>query len=208
MSKHLGSVCKLCRREGEKLFLKGQRCDTQKCAFERRSYPPGQHGQKMPKEKDFGRQLRAKQKAKRIYGMLEKPFKNYYKYAEGQKGVTGDNLLMLLEQRLDNVVFRLGFATSRPQARQFVSHGHFLVNEKPVNIPSFRVRVGDVVKVRERSSNLKTIQDALERAEHRGTPDWLELDADKKEGVVRALPTVENIASIIQTPLIVELYSK
>jgi len=208
MSKYLGSVCKLCRREGEKLFLKGQRCDSQKCSFERRSYPPGQHGQKLPKLKDYGRQLRAKQKAKRIYSVLERPFKNYYAKAVRQKGVVRESLLVLLERRLDNAVYRLGFASSRRQARQLVTHNHFLVNGKRVNIPSYLVEIGDVIQTREKSRSVTVVQEALERSEHKGTPDWLELDTDKQEGVVRAFPDVEHAATNLQTQLIVELYSK
>ena len=208
MSKYLGSVCKLCRREGEKLFLKGQRCDSPKCSFERRSYPPGQHGQKLPKVKDYGRQLRTKQKSKRIYSILEKPFKNYYTKAAHQKGVVRENLLTLLERRLDNVVYRLGFANSRLQARQLVTHNHFLVNGKRVNVPSYLIQPGDVIQTREKSRNVAVIQEALERSQHRGTPDWLELDIDKQEGVVRMLPNVEQLATDLQTQLIVELYSK
>jgi len=208
MSRYLGPVCKLCRREGEKLFLKGQRCNSPKCSFERRGYPPGQHGQKLPKVKDYGRQLREKQKAKRIYGLLEKQFKNYYAEAERQTGVSGDNLIVRLERRLDNVAYRLGFANSRAQARQLVRHNHFLVNGKRVNIPSYLVKVGDVIQTQEKSRELAIVQEALERSQHRGAPDWLELNTDKQEGVVRALPNGEQVAANIQTQLIVELYSK
>jgi len=208
MSRYLGPVCKLCRREGEKLFLKGQRCNSPKCSFERRGYPPGQHGQKLPKVKDYGRQLREKQKAKRTYGLLEKQFKNYYAEAERQTGVSGDNLIVRLERRLDNVAYRLGFANSRAQARQLVRHNHFLVNGKRVNIPSYLVKVGDVIQTQEKSRELAIVQEALERSQHRGAPDWLELNTDKQEGVVRALPNGEQVAANIQTQLIVELYSK
>lgn len=208
MSKYLESVCKLCRREGEKLFLKGQRCDSPKCSFERRGYPPGQQGQRFPKVKDYGRQLRAKQKAKRTYSIFEKPFRNYYTKASRQKGVVGNNLLILLECRLDNVVYRLGFANSRRQARQLVSHNHFLVNGKRTNIPSYLMQLGDVIQTQEKSRSVAVIQEALERAQHKGTPDWLELNVDRQEGVVRALPNVEHLAANIQTQLIVELYSK
>ena len=208
MSKYLGPVCKLCRREGEKLFLKGQRCNSPKCSFERRGYPPGQHGQKLPKVKDYGRQLREKQKAKRIYGILERQFKTYYSKAERQAGVSGDHLILLLERRLDNVVYRLGFANSRAQARQLIQHNHFLVNGKRVNIPSYLVKVGDVIQTQEKSRELAMVQEALERSQHRGAPDWLELNTDKQEGVVRALPNGEQVAANVQTQLIVELYSK
>ncbi|MBI1926308.1 30S ribosomal protein S4, partial [Candidatus Poribacteria bacterium] len=185
-----------------------QRCNSPKCSFERRGYPPGQHGQKLPKVKDYGRQLREKQKAKRIYGLLEKQFKNYYAEAERQTGVSGDNLIVRLERRLDNVAYRLGFANSRAQARQLVRHNHFLVNGKRVNIPSYLVKVGDVIQTQEKSRELAIVQEALERSQHRGAPDWLELNTDKQEGVVRALPNVEQVAANVQTQLIVELYSK
>ncbi len=209
MGRYLGSVCKLCRREGEKLFLKGRRCYTPKCSFERRSYPPGQHGQRSFRGKDdYRRQLRAKQKAKRTYGVLEKQFKNYYLKAVQQKGGTGENLLVLLERRLDNIVYRFGFANSRPQARQLVKHNHFLVNGKRVNIPSYLVRVGDVIQPREKSRELAVIQEALEQVQQRRIPEWLELDTDKQEGVAQALPDANQVAADIQTQLIVELYSK
>jgi small subunit ribosomal protein S4 len=208
MSKYLGSVCKLCRREGEKLFLKGLRCNSPKCSFERRGYPPGEHGQRSTKLQDYGRQLRAKQKAKRTYGVLEKQFKRYYLKAVRQKGVVGENLIILLERRLDNIVYRLGFASSRAQARQLVKHNHFIVNGKRVNIPSYLVPIGAVIQVREKSRNLTAIQESLEIAQHRGTPEWLELDGDKQEGVFRAFPQAEQVAANIQTQLIVELYSK
>ncbi len=188
--------------------MKGQRCDSPKCSFERRSYPPGQHGQKLPKVNDYGRQLRTKQKSKRIYSVLEKPFKNYYTKAAHQKGVVRENLLTLLERRLDNVVYRLGFANSRLQARQLVSHNHFLVNGRKVNIPSYLIQLGDVIQTREKSRNVAVIQEALERSQHRGTPDWLELDLEKQEGIVRMFPNVEQLTVDLQTQLIVELYSK
>jgi len=209
MSRYLGPVCKLCRREGEKLFLKGRRCNTPKCSFERRGYPPGEHGQRPIRGKDdYRRQLRAKQKAKRIYGTLEKQFHNYYNKAERQKGVTGETLLLFLERRLDNVVFRLGFANSRRQARQLVKHKHFLVNDKPVNIPSYLVDIGDVVQVCERSRESAIIQEAIEYMQQKGTPEWLELDTDKPAGVIRGYPNVEQVAANVQTQLIIELYSK
>jgi small subunit ribosomal protein S4 len=208
MSRYLDSVCKLCRREAEKLFLKGPRCNSPKCSFERRAYPPGEHGHKSRKVKEYGRQLRAKQKAKRIYGILEKPFRRYYLKAARQKGIVGQNLVVLLERRLDNLVYRLGFASSRSQARQLVKHNHFLVNGKRVNIPSYLVPIGGVIQVREKSRNLAIIGEALELAQHKGTPDWLELNVDQQEGVVRAFPKVEQVAANLQTQLIVELYSK
>ena len=210
MSRYLDSVCKLCRREGEKLFLKGRRCLGPKCAFERRSYPPGDHGQKPPTRvrSEYRRQLRTKQKAKRIYGIFEKQFRNYYFKAARQSGITGENLIALLERRLDNVVYRLGFATSRKQARQMVKHNHFTVNGKRVNIPSFLVEVGDTITPREKSRQNITIQEALESSQQRGTPEWLEIDTDKPEGRVQGAPVVEHIAAELETQLIIELYSR
>ncbi len=209
MSRYLGPVCKLCRREGEKLFLKGQRCNTQKCSFERRGYPPGQHGQRPIRGNDaYRQQLRAKQKAKRIYGTLEKQFRNYYNKAEHQKGITGDALIVLLERRLDNVVFRFGFARSRRQARQLVKHNHFLVNGVLVNIPSYLVTVGDKIEVREKSLQAGVLQEAIEYAQQAGTPEWLELHADKRTGIIRSYPEANQVAANIQTQLIIELYSK
>lgn len=211
MSRYLDSVCKLCRREGEKLFLKGSRCNGPKCSFERRSYPPGDHGQNPPRVRrsgDFRRQLRAKQKAKRTYGIFEKQFRNYYFKAARQTGITGENLISLLERRLDNVVYRLGFATSRNQARQLVKHNHFTVNGKRVNIPSYTVQIGDVITPRERSRNLAIIQEALAYAQQRGAPEWLDMDPDKAEGRVQGAPVVEHIATDLETQLIIELYSR
>lgn len=210
MSRYLGSVCKLCRREGEKLFLKGRRCLGAKCSFERRSYPPGDHGQKPPTRArgEYRRQLRTKQKAKRIYGIFEKQFRNYYFKAARQTGITGENLISLLERRLDNVVYRLGFATSRKQARQLVKHNHFTINGKRVNIPSYLVEVGDVITPREKSRQNATIQEALEFSQQRGAPEWLEIDSDKPEGRVQRTPIVEHIAAELDTQLIIELYSR
>jgi small subunit ribosomal protein S4 len=210
MSRYLGSVCKLCRREGEKLFLKGRRCLGAKCSFERRSYPPGDHGQKPPTRArgEYRRQLRTKQKAKRIYGIFEKQFRNYYFKAARQTGITGENLISLLERRLDNVVYRLGFATSRKQARQLVKHNHFTINGKRVNIPSYLVDVGDVITPREKSRQNATIQEALEFSQQRGAPEWLEIDSDKPEGRVQRTPIVEHIAAELDTQLIIELYSR
>ncbi len=210
MSRYLGSVCKLCRREGEKLFLKGRRCNGPKCSFERRGYPPGEHGQKPPTRArgDYRRQLRTKQKAKRIYGILEKQFRNYYVKAAQQTGITGENLITLLERRLDNVVYRLGFATSRKQARQLVKHNHFTVNGKRVNIPSYLVEVGDVITPREKSRQLVAIQDALELAKQKGTPEWLEINTDTSQGRVQGVPVVQHIADELDTQLIIELYSR
>lgn len=209
MSRYLGPVCKLCRREGEKLFLKGRRCNTPKCSFERRGYPPGEHGQRPIRGKDAYRlQLRAKQKAKRIYGTLEKQFHNYYNKAEHQKGITGETLIILLERRLDNVVYRFGFASSRRQARQLVKHNHFLVNGELVNIPSYLVTVGDKIQVREKSLKAGVLQEAIEYAQQTSTPEWLELDADKRTGIIQGYPDATQVAANVQTQLIIELYSK
>jgi small subunit ribosomal protein S4 len=208
MSKYLGPVCKLCRREGAKLFLKGQRCYTDKCAFERRPYPPGQHGRRTSKLSTYGLQLREKQKVKRIYGVLEGQFKRYFKMAERQRGITGENLLRILESRLDNVVYRMGFASSRKEARQLVHHGHFRVNGRRVDIPSYLVRAGDVVEVAPESKQIERILNAADMAQQRGVPEWLDVDYDQMKGVVRALPTREQIFEDIQEQLIVELYSK
>ena len=209
MSRYLGPVCKLCRREGEKLFLKGRRCNTPKCSFERRGYPPGEHGQRPIRGKDAYRlQLRAKQKAKRIYGTLEKQFHNYYNKAEHQKGITGETLIILLERRLDNVVFRFGFASSRRQARQLVKHNHFLVNGELVNIPSYLVTVGDKIQVREKSLKAGVLQEAIGYAQQTGTPEWLALDADTRTGTIQGYPDATQVAANVQTQLIIELYSK
>jgi small subunit ribosomal protein S4 len=208
MGRYLGPVCRLCRREGEKLFLKSERC-LNKCSFDRRNKPPGErHKRSIAKYSDYGRQLRQKQKAKRIYGIFEKQFKRYFRNAERQKGITGENLLRLLESRLDNVVYRLGFASSRNEARQLVSHNHFLVNGERVNIPSYIVKLGDVIQVREKSQQMDRIQRALELAQQRGVSEWLSLDPERKQGVVNAIPTREQIPTTIQEQLIVELYSK
>jgi len=208
MGRYLGPSCRLCRREGEKLFLKSERCFN-KCSFDRRSNPPGErHRKSIAKYSDYGRQLRQKQKAKRIYGVFEKQFKRYFKNAERQKGITGENLLRILETRLDNVVYRLGFASSRNEARQLVSHNHFFVNGKRVNIPSYLVKAGDVIQVRERSQQMDRIRQALELVQQRGVAEWLNLDPERKQGVVNAIPTREQISTTIQEQLIVELYSK
>ena len=210
MARYRGPVCRLCRRENIKLFLKGDRCFTDKCALDRRPYPPGQHGQAQRREKysDYRIQLREKQKVKRLYGVLEKQFKIYYERAERMKGITGTNLLILLERRLDNVIYRLGFASSRRQARQWVRHGHFLVNKKKVDIPSYQVDIGDVIEVREKSRDIPQLLEAMQTVERRGVPDWLEADKDNFRGVVKALPTRESIDIPIQEQLIVEFYSK
>ncbi len=209
MSRYIGPVCRQCRREGEKLFLKGERCYFDKCSFERRTGPPGEvHKRTRAKFTDYGRQLRQKQKAKRIYGVWEKQFKRYFKIAERQKGITGENLLRILESRLDNIVFRFGFANSRSEARQLVVHKHILVNGKRVNIPSYLVKQGDVIQIKEKSQQMVRIQQAMEAVQQRGVPEWLTLDAEQKRGVVNAIPMREQIAPTIQEQLIVELYSR
>lgn len=208
MARYTGSVCRLCRRETMKLYLKGDRCYSDKCAVERRNYPPGQHGQRRGKFSDYGLQLREKQKIKRMYGLVEKQFKGYFKEADRQKGVTGTNFLIILERRLDNTVYRLGFANSRSQARQLVRHNHFMVNGRKVNIPSFLLRPGDVVSVREGSRQLGSINDALEAMPRRGVPAWLELDKTKYEGVFKIIPTREEMNLPVQEQLVVEFYSK
>jgi small subunit ribosomal protein S4 len=207
MARYTGPVCKLCRREGQKLFLKGERCYF-KCAFEHRNYPPGEHGQVREKQKDYGIRLREKQKIRRIYGILERQFKRYFNLAERQKGVTGENLLRILESRFDNVVYRSGFASSRAEARQLVLHNHFTVNGQKVNIPSYLTTSGDVIQVREKSRNLDRVGMAMEAAEQRGIPEWLELDRDKMQSTVRTLPARDQVLESIQEQLVVELYSK
>jgi len=208
LARHTESVCRLCRRENLKLFLKGERCYTEKCAFDRRSYPPGQHGQSRKKFSDYGTQLREKQKVKRMYGVLENQFRNIFKEADRQKGITGETLLSLLERRLDNTIYRLGFTNSRNEARQLVRHNHFLVNHSRVNIPSYLVKPGDVIELREKSKKIVRILEALEGVARRGVPQWLELDKEQLKGSVKGLPAREEITIPIQEKLIVELYSK
>jgi small subunit ribosomal protein S4 len=209
MARYLGPVCRLCRREGMKLFLKGERCYTDKCAIEKRNVPPGQHGRaRKAKMVGYGVQLREKQKVKRTYGILENQFRRYFEAADRQKGITGQLLLQMLERRLDNVVYRLGFATSRPQARQLVRHGHFTVNGKKVDIPSFAVRLGDMIAVRSTSATNVTIQHATEEVKGRGVPEWLLLDLGALSGRISALPTRAQINLPVEEQLIVELYSK
>jgi small subunit ribosomal protein S4 len=204
-----GSDCRICRRENVKLFLKGDRCYSDKCAFDRRSYAPGEHGERRGrKTSDYGIQLREKQKIKRIYGLSEKQFHLFFERAERQKGITGTNLLVALESRLDNVVYRLGFANSRTQARQLVQHSHFLVNGRKVNIPSFLVKIGDAVEVRERSRKIQLIQDSLDAVVRRGVPQWLDLEKENLKGVVKSLPVREDLTMPMQEQLVVELYSK
>ncbi|MBI1996699.1 MAG: 30S ribosomal protein S4 [Deltaproteobacteria bacterium] len=208
MARYTDSVCRLCRRENLKLFLKGERCYTDKCAIERRNYPPGQHGQGRPKFSEYSIQLREKQKVKRMYGLMENQFRRTFAQAARTKGITGETLLVLLERRLDNVAYRLGFASSRAEARTLVRHGHILVNGKKVNIPSYFVRAGDVVSVRERSRQLARVLTAMEGAQRRGVPEWAELDRDTCSGKIRLLPTRSDVTMPINEKLIVELYSK
>ena len=208
MARTTGSVCRLCRREGMKLFLKGDRCFKEKCAFERRGYAPGQHGRRRSKVQGYGIQLREKQKVKRIYGVLERQFRNYFARASRRKGITGANLLEMLECRLDNVVYRLGFASSRAMARQLVAHGHFTVNGRKVTIPSALVGANAVVALRESSRKNEAIKSCLDTAKGRGVPGWLELDADRFQGTVKQVPARDDITLPIQEQLIVELYSK
>jgi len=208
VARHTNPVCKLCRREGMKLFLKGDRCFTVKCAVEKRNYPPGEHGQRRSKPSEYGLQLREKQKMKRIYGVLEAQFRTYFEMAARQKGVTGENLVRLLEQRLDNIVHRLGFAASRAQARVMVRHGHFRVNGRRVTIPSVLLKAGDVVEVQPKSRELTEIAGALEGAKKRRVPAWLEMDAGNFKATVRTLPSKEEMAIPVQEQLVVALYSK
>jgi len=208
LARYTGPSCRLCRREGMELFLKCERCYTDKCAIKRRSYPPGQHGQGRIKVSDYGVQLREKQKVRRIYGILENQFRGYFEMADRMKGVTGENLLFILEKRLDNVAYRLGFATSRTEARQLVRHGHFTLNGRKVNIPSIQAKAGDVLQLREKSRKIASVTESLEGVVRRGIPQWLELDKDACKGVVKAMPVREDITMPIQEQLIVELYSK
>ncbi len=209
MARYIGESCRICRREGEKLFLKGSRCYTDKCALTRRAYAPGQHGQKRKKQSEYGVQLREKQKAKSFYGVLESQFRKYFEEAARSKEITGTRLLQILESRLDNVIYRLGLATSRAQARQLVRHGHFEVNGVKVNIPSYLTKVGDVIKVRESSANSEIFKQIIEANENsRPVPTWLESNLADKTGKIVALPTREEIDLPVQEHLIVELYSK
>ena len=208
MARYTDAVCRLCRREGKKLFLKGERCYTDKCAVVRRAYAPGQHGQGRKKASEYGIQLRAKQQAKRYYGVLESQFRHYFELADRKQGVTGENLLRLLESRLDNVVHRLGFASSRPEARQLVTHRHFTVNGKRVNIPSFRVKPGDVIAVYDKSRNSDKFKMIMEANGSRPAPKWLEVDRANFKATVLSLPNREDIDLDVEETLIVELYSK
>ncbi len=208
MARYTDASCRLCRREGQKLFLKGARCYTDKCAIARRAYAPGQHGQARKKQSEYGLQLREKQKAKRFYGVLENQFRTYYEEASRKKGITGENLLFILESRLDNIVYRLGLATSRAEARQFVTHEHFRVNGKKVNVPSYLVKVGDVISVAQNSKESARFDQILDVTNGRVVPSWLEFDAENMTGKVVALPTREEVDAPVQEHLIVELYSK
>jgi small subunit ribosomal protein S4 len=209
MARYRGPVCRLCRREGEKLFLKGERCQTEKCAIERRAYAPGQHGRdRRLRITPYGLQLREKQKARRIYGIMERQFRNYFQAAARMPGVTGENLLRILESRLDNLVYRMGFAPSRKSARQIVLHGHLAVNGRKVSVPSFQVRPGDVVSVREDSRNMPLIQGTIESRGGRDLPDWLESNTRTLKGRLLRLPSRDAIPTTIQENMIVELYSK
>ena len=208
MARYTGAVCRLCRREGQKLFLKGERCYTDKCGIQRRAYAPGQHGQGRKKLSGYGLQLREKQKARRYYGVLEGQFRHYFELANKKAGVTGENLLAILESRLDNVVYRLGFGTSRPEARQLVRHGHFTVNGKKVNIPSYLVKVGDVIAIKEESKSSEKIKAVIDTTASRAVPKWLDLDNNTLTGKVVAVAEREDIDLALEEHLIVELYSK
>lgn len=208
MSRYIGPVCRICRRVGEKLFFKGDRCYTEKCGVERRKYAPGQHGQSRGKLSEYGVQLMEKQKVRKPYGLAEKQFRRYFHEAERRKGVTGEVLLQLLECRLDNVVHRMGFSSNRRQGRQLISHGHFIVNGKRVNIPSYIVKAQDVIEVKESSKSLGAIQESIDKVEHRGLPTWIEMDPATFKGRVLHIPSREEIQLPVKEQLIVELYSK
>lgn len=208
MARYIGPVCKQCRREGAKLFLKGERCYTDKCGYDRRPYPPGVHGQRRSKVTEYGIRLREKQKVRRIYGMVEAQFRRYFDEAERQKGVTGENFLSLLERRLDSAVYRLGLATTRSDARQLVRHKHVQVNGRAVNIPSFLLKPGDKITIRDRSKKLSRLESALEVSGRREAADWLEFDRDNLTATVKTMPTREGITLPIQEQLIVEFYSR
>jgi len=208
MARYIGAKCRLCRREGEKLFLKGEKCHTSKCAIENRAFPPGQHGQRRSRLSDYATQLREKQKMRRVYGVLEKQFRLYYKMADNKKGSTGENLLQLLENRLDNVVYRMGFGVSRSEARQLVRHNAITVNGKKVTIPSYQVSADDVIAVREAGKTQLRIKAALEIAAQHGFSDWIEVDVDKMQGTYKNVPERSELPAEINEHLIVELYSK
>ncbi len=208
MARYTGPVCRLCRREGTKLYLKGERCYTEKCAMERRPFPPGQHGRRKVKQTQYALQLRAKQAMKRMYGVLERQFKRYFYEAQRRKGITGDNLVKIVESRLDNVVFRMGFATSRRQARQLVNHGHFMVNGRKVDIPSYRLKPGDVVEVSEKSRDIEPIKHAVELSRERTMYPWLEVNFDELRGTFLRYPEMDELDLPFDIQAIVELYSK
>lgn len=208
MARYTGPTCKLCRREGLKLFLKGERCFSDKCSFDRRPYAPGQHGQRRTKTSEYARHLREKQKVRRIYGVLEKQFSLYFLSADRSKGVTGQNLLRLLERRIDNVVYRMGFANTRRASRQLVRHNHVLVNGNRVNIPSYLVKKGDEISLRERSTKIQSIKDSLEAKERHGWDSWIEMDAKNLKGVFKEIPDVQDLQLPIEDQLIVEFYSR
>lgn len=208
MARYTESVCRLCRRENQKLFLKGDRCYSDKCSVARRMYAPGQHGQDKKKLSEYGIQLREKQKAKRFYGVLESQFRRYFEMAATKKGITGENLLQILESRLDNVVYRMGFGNSRPESRQLVTHGHFTVNGKRLNIPSYLVKAGDVIGIKEKSMGIERIKEIVENTSSRAVPQWLDVDKEKMVGKVVSLPKREDVDLPVQEHLIVELYSK
>ena len=208
MARYRGSVCRLCRREGIKLYLKGSRCETEKCAIEKRAYPPGQHGQGRTKFSEYGVQLREKQKVKRIYGVLEIPFRNYFFAADKKKGVTGENLLQNLELRFDNVIYRMGLAPSRNAARQLVRHKHFTVNGKKMDVPSYILRQGDIITPNPSKSKKKPVNEAIANIKNKTLPEWLAFDTDSKQGIIQGIPTREDVKLPIEEQLIVELYSR
>lgn len=208
MARYIDSVCKLCRREGEKLYIKGSKCNTEKCPAEKKPYPPGERGRVRPRETDYLIQLREKQKVKRIYGVLEKQFKNYFKRALKMKGITGKNLLVFLETRLDNIVYLLGFAESRPQARQLVNHGHISVNGKKIKIPSYQVRAGQEIEVVKKAKKIKAVAQSIAQSSEKEIPRWLQVDHKKLKGKVISLPEREDIDQRIREQIIVELYSR
>ncbi len=208
MARYRGSVCRLCRREGIKLYLKGSRCETAKCAIEKRAYPPGQHGQGRTKFSEYGVQLREKQKVKRIYGVLEKPFRNYFFAADKKKGVTGENLLQSLELRFDNVIYRMGLAPSRNAARQLVRHKHFVVNGKKMDVPSYILKQGDTIAPNPNKSKKKPVNEAIENIGNKTLPEWLSFDADSKQGIIQGMPTRDDVKLPVEEQLIVELYSR
>ena len=208
MARYRGSVCRLCRREGIKLYLKGSRCETEKCAIEKRAYPPGQHGQERSKFSEYGVQLREKQKVKRIYGVLEKPFRNYFFAADKKKGVTGENLLQNLELRFDNVIYRMGLAPSRNAARQLVRHKHFTVNGKKMDVPSYILRQGDIITPNPSKGKKKPVNEAIANIKNKTLPEWLAFDTDSKQGIIQGMPTREDVKLPIEEQLIVELYSR